>query len=116
MPDALFKEGYDQLVTKLGTITGLTVFNDPRNINVPCAIVEAPSIEMASNVVADMEFRVVIVGMGTGDNRTLDQLLDLADLIREAEIGLNTARPTTVSYGGADYPAYELVIRTKVAP
>jgi hypothetical protein len=116
MPDTLFKEGYDQLVTKLGTITGLTVFNDPRNINVPCAIVEAPSIEMASNVVADMEFRVVIVGMGTGDNRTLNQLLNLADLIREAEIGLNTARPTTVSYGGADYPAYELVIRTKVAP
>jgi hypothetical protein len=116
MPDTLFKEGYDQLVTKLGTITGLTVFNDPRNINVPCAIVEAPSIQMASNVVADMEFRVIIVGMGTGDNRTLDQLLDLADLIREAEIGLNTARPTTVSYGGADYPAYELVIRTKVAP
>jgi hypothetical protein len=54
--------------------------------------------------------------MGTGDNRTLDQLLDLADLIRGAQIGLNTARPTTVSYGGADYPAYELVIRTKVAP
>jgi hypothetical protein len=112
----LFKEGYDQLVTRLGLITGLKVFNDPRNINVPCAIVEAPSIQMASNVVADMEFRVVIVGMGTGDNRTLDQLLDLADLIREAKIGLNTARPTTVSYGGADYPAYELVIRTKVAP
>ena len=116
MPDTLFKTGYDQLVTRLGQITGLRVFDDPRNINVPCAIVEAPSIQMASNVVADMEFRVVIVGMGTGDNRTLDQLLDLADLIREAQIGLNTARPTTVSYGGADYPAYELVIRTKVAP
>ena len=116
MPDTLFKEGYDQLVTKLGTITGLTVFNDPRNINVPCAIVEAPSIEMASNVVADMEFRVVIVGMGTGDNRTLDQLLDLADLVREAQIGLTAARPTTVDYGGATYPAYELTIATKVAP
>ena len=116
MADNLFKKGYDQLVTKLSTITGLTVFNDPRNINVPCAIVEAPSIEMATNVVADMEFRVVIVGMGTGDNRTLDQLLDLADLVRAAQIGLTAARPTTVSYGGADYPAYELTIRTKVAP
>ena len=116
MPDALFKNGYDQLVTKLQTITGLTVFNDPRNLNVPCALVEAPTIVMASNVVADMEFRVVIIGLGTGDNRTMDQLLDLADLVREAQIGLNTARPTTVTYGGADYPAYELVIRTKVAP
>lgn len=112
----LFKTGYDQLVTKLGTITGLRVFDDPRNINVPCCLVEAPAIEMASNVVADMEFRVVIVGMGTGDNRTLDQLLDLADLVRAAQIGLTSARPTTVDYGGAAYPAYELTIRTKVAP
>ena len=112
----LFKTGYDQLVTQLGTITGLRVFDDPRNINVPCCLVEAPAIEMASNVVADMEFRVVIVGMGTGDNRTLDQLLDLADLVRAAQIGLTSARPTTVDYGGAAYPAYELTIRTKVAP
>ena len=116
MPDYLFKTGYDQLVTRLGQITGLRVFDDPRNINVPCCIVEAPNIMMATNVVADMEYRVVIVGMGTGDNRTLDQLLDLADLIREAQIGLTAARATTISYGGADYPAYELTIRTKVAP
>jgi hypothetical protein len=112
----MFKDGYDQLVTKLGTITELRVFDDPRNINVPCCIVEAPTIMMASNVVADMEYRVVIVGLGTGDNRTLDQLLDLADLVRAAQIGLTEARPTTVSYGGADYPAYELTIRTKVSP
>ena len=116
MPDNLFKEGYDQLVTKLQTLTGLTVFNDPRNINVPCVVVEAPSIMMATNVVADMQFRVIIVGQGTGDNRTLDQLLDLADLIRAAQIGLTSARPTTVEYGGAAYPAYELTINTKVAP
>ena len=58
----------------------------------------------------------MVVGLGTGDNRTLDQLLDLADLIRAAKIGLTQARPTTVSYGGADYPAYELTIRTKVSP
>ena len=116
MAENLFKKGYDQLVAKLRTITGLTVFNDPRNINVPCAVVEAPVIQVVTNVVADMEFRVVIVGQGLGDNRTLDQLLDLADLVRNAQIGLTAARPTTVSYGGAEYAAYELTIRTKVAP
>ena len=116
MPDNLFKTGYDQLVTELQAITGLRVFNDPRNINPPCSIVEAPTISLNTNVNADMEFNVVIVGMGTGDNRTLDQLLDLADLIRAAKIGLTAARPTTVSYGGADYPAYQLTIRTKVSP
>jgi hypothetical protein len=112
----MFKDGYDQLVTKLQTITGLTVFNDPRNLNPPCALVEAPTISMASNVVADMEFRVVIIAMGTGDNQTLDTLLDKADLVRAAQIGLTDARPTTVSYGGAEYAAYERTIRTKVSP
>lgn len=116
MPDTLFKTGYDQLVTRLGQITGLKVFDDPRTINVPCCIVEAPTMIMHSNVVAEMEFRAIIVGQGTGDNRTLDQLLDLADLVREAQIGLTAARPTTVDYGGAVYPAYELTIATKVAP
>lgn len=116
MADNLFKKGYDQLVTKLSTITGLTVFNDPRNINVPCVLVEAPRIDVVTNVVAHMEFRVIVVGSGVGDNRTLDQLLDLADLVRNAQIGLVEARPTTVDYGGASYAAYELTISTKVAP
>jgi hypothetical protein len=112
----MFKDGYDQLVTQLQTITGLRVFNDPRNINPPCAIVEAPSMTLTTNVNADMEFRVVVMALGIGDNTTLDSLLDVADLVREAKIGLTAARPTTVSYGGADYPAYELTINTKVSP
>jgi hypothetical protein len=113
---AMFKSGYNDLVAKLQTITGLTVFNDPRNLNPPCALVEAPVISMASNVVADMEFTVVVIAMGTGDKQTLNTLLDTADLIRAAQIGLTDARPTTVSYGGAEYAAYELTIRTKVSP
>ena len=112
----MFKDGYDQLVTQLQTITGLRVFNDPRNINPPCAIVEAPSMTLTTNVNADMEFRVVVMALGIGDNTTLDSLLDVADLVREAKIGLTAARPTTVSYGGADYPAYDQTINTKVSP
>ena len=116
MPDQLFKTGYDQLVTTLQTITGLKVFDDPRTLNPPCALVEAPTISLNTNVNADMEFRVVIIAPGTGDNRTLDTLLDAADLVREAKIGLTAARPTTITYGGMDYSAYELTIRTKVSP
>ncbi len=29
----MFKDGYDQLVPQLQTITGLRVFDDPRNMN-----------------------------------------------------------------------------------
>ncbi len=112
----LFKDGYDQLVTELKTITGLPVVNDPRLINPPCALLEAPTIEMPTSVIAAMDFRLVIIGVGAGDNRTMDQLLDIADLVRAAEIGLTAARPTTVTYAGLDYAAYELNIRTKVSP
>jgi hypothetical protein len=37
-----FKLGYDNVVDKLQTITGLTVFDDPRNLNPPCAFVDRP--------------------------------------------------------------------------
>ena len=46
MPDNLFKTGYDQLVTTLQAITGLVVFSDPRSLNPPCALVEAPTIAL----------------------------------------------------------------------
>jgi hypothetical protein len=112
----MFAEGYGLLVTKLQTITGLRVFDDPRTLNPPCALVEAPSIVMHTNVEAEMEYRVVLIAQGAGDKRTMDTLLDLADLIRGAKIGLTSARPTTISYGGLDYAAYELTINTKVSP
>ena len=113
---ALFVDGYNQLVTKLKTITGLNVTDNPSVINPPCVLVEAPNISLATNVVADMEFRVIIIGLGQGDKRTMTALLTLADLVREAQIGLTAARPTSVSYSGIDYAAYELTIRTKVSP
>jgi hypothetical protein len=60
-------EGYDQLVDKLQTITGLRVFDDPRNINPPCVLVEAPTFIMQSNVIAELQFNVKLIGLGPGN-------------------------------------------------
>ncbi len=64
-------EGYDQLVDKLQTITGLRVFDDPRNINPPCVLVEAPTFIMQSNVIAELQFNVKLIGLGPGNYTAL---------------------------------------------
>ena len=114
MPDNAFNDGYNAIVTILGTATGLTIADDPRNINPPGILVQAPVITMHSNNVAEMEFFVTVIGTGPGNKNALTKLLEIADKIREGKIGLKSARPTVQQIGGAEYPAYELIIVTKV--
>jgi hypothetical protein len=119
MPAAdLFNEGFDDLVAKLETITGLrvTTSNDPRNINPPCILVEAPAFLMPTNAVAQMDFTVKVLTIGPGDRRAVRNLLELADLIRGANIGLTGGRPTVTTISGAEYASYDLTVSTKVAP
>lgn len=114
----IFNAGFDALVTRLGLITGLPVTNssDPRNINPPCVLVDAPTFLMHTNVVTQMDFTVKVLTIGPGDRKALNKLLQLADLIRAAEIGLIDGRPTVTSLSGQEYASYDLTIRTKVAP
>jgi len=114
----IFNGGFDDLVTKLGTISGLpvTVSSDPRNINPPCVLVDAPTFLMPTNVVTQMDFVVKIIGIGPGDRKALSKLLELADKIRAAQIGLLDGRPSITPIGGLEFVSYDLTIRTKVSP
>jgi len=112
----IFNDAFNQLVTKLQTIAGITVINDPRNINPPCLFVDAPSITMETNVIARMDFNVRVIGSGPGDLKTLQTLLTLADKVRQLQIGLATLNPSITTIGALDYASYELTISTKIAP
>ena len=112
----IFNDAFNQLVTKLQTIAGITVVNDPRNINPPCLFVDAPSITMETNVIARMDFNVRAIGSGPGDLKTLQTLLTLADKVRQLQIGLATLNPSITTIGALDYASYELTISTKIAP
>lgn len=114
----IFNAGFDDLVAKLGTITGLpvTASSDPRNINPPCVLVDAPTFLMHTNTITQMDFTVKILAIGPGDRKALSKLLELADKIRAAQIGLIDGRPTVTSLGGLEFASYDLTIRTKVAP
>lgn len=114
----VFDDGYSALVTRLGQITGLPVVSssDPRNINPPCVLVDAPSFLMHTNTITEMQFTIKIMTIGPGDRKALDKLLQLADLIRADNLGLMSGRPTVVQIGAQDFAAYELTLSTKVAP
>jgi hypothetical protein len=114
----IFNDGFDALVTKLGAISGLPVVvsSDPRNINPPCVYVDAPSFLVPTNTIAHMQFSIKIITIGPGDRKALAKLLELADKIRAAKIGLTEGRPTVVNIAGAEYAAYDLTLDTKVAP
>lgn len=114
--DNMFNAGYDAIVTTLGTATGLIIADDPRNINPPGILVQAPVITMHSNNVAEMEFAVTVIGTGPGNRNALVKLLEIADKVREGKIGLKSARPVVQQIGGAEYPAYELIITTRIQP
>ena len=112
------KAGYNDLLSLLGAITNLPVVSssDPRNINPPCVLVDAPSFVMHTNTIPEMQFSIKIMAIGPGDRRTLNNLLDLADKIRAANLGLQSGRPTVVQIGSQDFAAYELTLSTKVVP
>lgn len=114
----IFNGGFDDLVARLGLISGLpvTVSSDPRNINPPCVLVDAPTFMMHTDVVTQMDFTVKILTIGPGDRKALAKLLELADKIRAAKIGLTDGRPTVTSLGGLEFASYDLTIRTRVAP
>ena len=111
-----FKLGYDNVVNRIQAITGLTTYDDPRNLNPPCAFVDAPVIRMNSNLVFDMTFTVRIIGIGPADYKCLSKLLELADKVRQAQIGLTDVRPAVTTIGSQDYASYELTIGAKIGP
>lgn len=114
----IYNGAFDNLVTTLGLISGLpvTVSSDPRNINPPCVLVDAPSFAMMTTDVAQMDFTVKILTIGPGDRKALSKLLELSDKIRAAGIGLVDGRPTVTSLGGLEFASYDLTIRTKMQP
>jgi hypothetical protein len=100
----------DDLVTNLKTITGLRVVNDPRNINPPCAFVDAPTVESFNYNIVKMTFPVTLISNGPGNLDALRQLLNLTSLLVAKNVAVMSASPKVVTVGGQDFAGYELII------
>ena len=110
----LFNEGYDDLVTKLSTVVGLQVNNDPRNITPPSVFVNIDSIDGYNYNVAKLNFTLQIITLGPGNLDAQKSLLNILAQIYALDIGVVSGRPTNLDIGGSVLPAYELTVTTVV--
>lgn len=110
----MFNVGLDNLTVILETVTGLRVVNDPRNINPPCAFINAPTITPYNSNIAEMDVPVQIVGTGPSDYHTLRDILANVSKVMAAALSVTSAQPSTLAVGGQELPAYDLVIKMKV--
>lgn len=104
------------LATKLGTIVGLPVVRDPRNITPGCVLIQAPTFRVESPKVIDLTVPVTLISSGPGNQDALDQLLTIAAQVIASDVAVFDGRPVTVSIGNTDAPGYELTIRMKATP
>lgn len=108
----LLNEALDDLVTSLGTISGLQIVTDPRNMRPPCAFVNAPTFTtpLMTNKRWKLVFPVQVLVPGPFNLDAQRTLLNLAAKIMGANLAVMEGRPTSLDVGGALYPAYELQI------
>lgn len=100
----------DDLATTLGTISGLPVVRDPRNITPGCVLLDAPTFDAFNYRIVRMTVPALIISSGPGNQDALDQILGIAADVMAKQVGVISGRPINVSIGGTDAPAYELTI------
>ena len=106
----LFNNALDDLTATLQTITGLTVTNDPRSLNPPCAFIDAPSFVAWNYNIVKISFPVRLITLGPGNLDAQRSLLNLASKVVTKKIGVTDGRPTVAIIGGSELPAYDLTI------
>jgi hypothetical protein len=111
----LFNVALDDLTATLTSITGLTVTNDPRSINPPCAFIDAPSFVAFNFNIVEITFPVRLITLGPGNLDAQRSLMNMASQLLAKNVAVTGGRPTVAVYGGAEYAAYDLTIDLKAS-
>jgi hypothetical protein len=106
----LFNVALDNLTTSIGAILGISVVNDPRNANPPCAFIDAPSFTGWNYNIVKMAFPVRLITLGPGNLDAQRNLLNMMSKLLAANLGITDGRPTIAIIGGAEYPAYDVTV------
>ena len=106
----LFNECLDDLAAKLGTVTGLQVVTDPRNLVPPCVFIDAPTFEVWNYNIVKMTFPIRCITLGPGNLDAQRSLMNLAALVLGSNVGITAGRPTMALIGGVELPAYDLTV------
>lgn len=106
----LFNTAINNLSSFLGTVTGLRVVTDPRNLQPNCVLIQAPSFTAWTNDAVRVTFPVTIVGVGPGNEDALRTILNTVSLVLGKNVAVTDGRPVTMDIGSTIAPAYELTI------
>lgn len=106
----LFNTAINNLSTFLGTVTGLRVVTDPRNLQPNCVLIQAPSFTAFTNDAVRVTFPVTIVGVGPGNEDALRTILNTVSLVLGKNVAVTDGRPVTMDIGSTIAPAYELTV------
>ena len=110
----LFNEGLDDLAATLGTISGLRVVTNPKDINPPCIFINAPTIDAWNYNIAKMEFPVDVVTLGPASLDAMRDILRIIALLLAKNVAVTDARPALFENGSQSYPCYRVTIPMQV--
>ncbi len=105
----IFAEARDTIAASL-TGLGLKAVTDPRNARPLSVLINPPTFTCINNNVGDIRFTLLILAAPPGNQDAEDYLITTADQIMDSSISVIDGRPTLVSVGGQDIPAYELTV------
>ena len=107
----LINDALDDLRATLATLTGIPIVRDPRNITPGCVLSGAPSFTAYTGAIVDMTVPCTVIGSGPGNQDALDQLLTIVASVLDKRVAVTEGRPTSVSIGGVEAPAYEVTVK-----
>lgn len=96
---------------------GLRVTTDPRNLELPCVLVDAPqAMEMVGKAGVAVGHVIQVIGPNPANEDTLDVLLDLVEQVTFLlPWTIQTVRFTSYDAAGKQYPAYVIVTTQTVS-
>lgn len=110
----MLNKGLDDLTARLGTIVGLPVVSDPRNIIPNCVLIQSPSFVAWNPNILDVTFPLTVIGSGPGNLDSLRILLNIVSRICVGAGSVIDGRPVSVDIGGTVAPGYELNVKWQV--
>lgn len=113
MASGVFIESTTALVNALSAL-GLVPVQDPRNARPLTVFVEPPSFDAFNFNVADLTYTIRVMAAPPGNQDATDYILTTVDTIMNSPIAVTSGRPTMVSIGNQDIPAYDLTVRMSV--
>jgi hypothetical protein len=110
MASGIFIEAQNSLVATI-TALGFQPVTDPRNIRPLSVLISPPTFDSFTYNVGDLTFTISVVAAPPANQDAIDWLLTQVDTLMNSSLPITSGRPSVVTIGGQELPAYDLTVR-----